>query len=273
MKVIKNLPNKTSPLDYISTSVIKSCPDVFAPLICRLANLSFNEGIFPSEFRIAQVTPLLKKPSLDASDPANYRPISNLNTIGKVLERLFLRRVLPHTLSTGNFNDFQSAYRSNHSTETALLKILDDLYRIVVKKNTAAVLIGLDLSAAFDTVLHSTLLERLEQVFGVGGAALSWLRSYLDGRTQYVQLGTTRGSVTQVSLGVPQGSVLGPFLFSAYTSPIAGVISSTGVSFHQYADDMQIYSALQSSNNAKGIRKLETCRTVIREWFARMQCF
>ena len=89
-KIIARLPNKSSPLDYIHTSVLKACSDVFSPLVTRLANLSFSEGRFPDGFKVAQVTPLIKKDGLDVDDPANYRPISNLNTISKVIERLCL---------------------------------------------------------------------------------------------------------------------------------------------------------------------------------------
>ena len=130
-KLIAKLPNKTSPLDYIHTSVLKSCSEVMSPLIAHLANLSFKEGRFPDRFKIAQITPLIKKDGLDANDPANYRPISNLNTISKIIERLCLTRLAPHIAATGHFNPLQSAYRKYHSTETALLKILDDLYRII----------------------------------------------------------------------------------------------------------------------------------------------
>ena len=86
LRVIKCLPSKTSPLDYIHTSVIKSCADVLVPLITRLINLSFQDGCFPEKFKQAQVTPLLKKPGLDENDPSSYRPISNLNTMGKIIE-------------------------------------------------------------------------------------------------------------------------------------------------------------------------------------------
>ena len=182
-KLISKLPNKTSPLDYIHTSVLKSCSDVLSPLIAHLANLSFREGRFPDRFKIAQVTPLIKKDGLDVNDPANYRPISNLNTISKIIERLCLARLTPHVAATGHFNPLQSAYRKHHSTETALLKILDDLYRIIDDRRSA-VLVGLDLSAAFDMIEHDTLIERLQTVFGVSGTALSWVETYLREREQ-----------------------------------------------------------------------------------------
>ena len=234
-----------------------------SPLIARLANLSFAEGRFPERFKLAQVTPLLKKDGLDADDPANYRPISNLNTISKILERLCLARILPHVAATGRFNPLQSAYRKHHSTETALLKILDDLYRIIDDRRSA-VLIGLDLSAAFDTIEHDILIERLKTVFVVTGTALQWIGSYLRDREQFVVAGGESSTRARCIFGVPQGSVLGPFLFSVYVSPIADVISSYGVQFHQYADDTQLYVAVKSESD---IAKLEECSIAVRDWF------
>jgi fibrillarin-like rRNA methylase len=266
-KIILQLPNKTSPLDFIHTSVLKSCVDVFVPLLTRLVNLSFSEGCFPELFKLAQVTPLLKKAGLDENNPANYRPISNLNTIGKIIERLCLLRLLPHVASTGNFSPLQSAYRKKHSTETALLKILDDLYRIVDSKH-AAVLIALDLSAAFDTVNHAVLIKRMEETFGVKGTVQAWIQSYLSFRTQYVKIGSERSNISPLTVGVPQGSVLGPFLFSVYVSPIAELISSYGIKFHQYADDTQLYTAVKSGSDASSIRNLELCSCAVRDWFA-----
>lgn len=267
-RIIKQLPNKTSPLDYVHTSVLKSCVDVFAPLITRLINLSFSEGCFPAQFKQAQVTPLIKKAGLDESDPASYRPISNLNTIGKIIERICLARILPHVASTGNFSPLQSAYRKKHSTETALLKILDDLYRVVDGKR-AAVLIGLDLSAAFDTIDHDILIERLRSVFGFSELALAWVKSYLCSRTQFVKIGNEQSPTTSVDIGVPQGSVLGPFLFSVYVSPISDIITSFGIQYHQYADDTQLYAAVRSGADNESIRNLEACTCAVRDWFAR----
>jgi len=102
------------------------CPDFSTP-----ANLSFKQGVFLTAFKIAQVLPLLKKSGLDRSLPANYRPISNLNTVSKIVKRLVLARLMPHFLASGNFNPLQSAYRTGHSTETALLRILDSLYKSI----------------------------------------------------------------------------------------------------------------------------------------------
>ena len=103
------------------------------------------------------------------------------------MERLCLARLMPHIAASQHFSPMQSAYRKLHSIETALLKIMDDLYRIVDRKKSA-VLIGLDLSAAFDTIDHAILIKRLEQRFGISGVALTWLENYLSGRFQYVKI-------------------------------------------------------------------------------------
>jgi len=124
---------------------------MFTPATARLANLSLQTGKFPARYKTAQVLPLLKKAGLNSSQPANYRPISNLPTVSKVLERLVLARLRPHLLSSANFSQFQSAYRKGHSTETALLQVLGGLFTAADDKQVT-VLIGLDLSAAFDTV-------------------------------------------------------------------------------------------------------------------------
>src|SRR6476469_1383909 len=262
LRVIMRQPYKTSPLDYVHTSVLKSCSGVFVPLVTRLIHLSFSEGCFPDQFKRAQVTPLLKKPGLDENDPSNYRPISNLNTVGKIIERVCLARHLPHVASTGNFSPLQLAYRKRHSTKTALLTILDDLYKIVDSKS-AAVLIALDSSAAFDTIDHNVLLDRLKSTFGISGSALSWLHSYLNSRSQFVKIGTEQSQESAVTIGVPQGSVLGPFLFLAYVSRIPDIISSYGVQYHQYADDTQLYTAVKSEVDLANVRNLENCSCAV----------
>ncbi len=140
---------------------------------------------------------------------------------------------------------------------------MDDLYRIIDDRRSA-VLVGLDLSAAFDTIEHEILIERLESVFGVTGSACEWLKSYLKGREQFVVAGGERSTTTRCMFGVPQGSVLGPFLFSVYVSPISELIASHGVQYHQYADDTQLYVAVKSDSD---IKKLEQCTKAVKDWF------
>ena len=180
-KIINSMPGKCSPMDSIPTSLLKKCVDVFAPVIANLANISFAEGVFPTRYKKAQVTPLLKKDGMDPELVSSYWPISNLNTISKILEKLFMARLKPHISRSNNFHIFQSAYRRYHSTETALLKILDDVYSSIDAKQTTC-LAALDLSAAFDTIDHETLIRRLRSSFGVEDESLSWISSYLTDR-------------------------------------------------------------------------------------------
>lgn len=265
-KLLTSMPCKASPLDVLPCRLLKDCADVFAPVITRLANLSLEAGTFPSRFKSAQVLPLLKKAGLDRSSPANYRPISNLSTVSKVLERLVQTRLRPHLMSSANFSQFQSAYRQGHSTETALLDVLDNVYSAADEKQVT-VLIGLDLSAAFDTVSHQTLLQRLQTEFGVTGTVLSWIKSYLTDRKQFIKLGQHKSPETKLEVGVPQGSVLGPLLFAVYGSPVADVIASHGVRHHQYADDTQLHLAMRANNTASGLSALDACTSDVKLWF------
>jgi len=127
-KLLSGMPSKSSPLDVLPFSPLKSCTHVFPPAIARLANLSLQTGKFPTRYKRTQVLPLLKKAGLDNSQPANYRPISNLSTVSKVLERIVLACLQPHLLSSANFSQLQSAYKKGHSTETALLEVLDGVF-------------------------------------------------------------------------------------------------------------------------------------------------
>ena len=262
-KFICSMPAKSSPIDAIPTSIIKSCADVFAPLIARLISLSFENGVFPSRFKSAAVTPLLKKKGLDRANVANYRPISNLHTLSKIVERFFLSRVRAHVEQAPSFNRMQSAYRKDHSTETALLKLTNDIFCSADEKSRT-LLIQLDLSAAFDTIDSNTLLSRLERTFGLAGSALAWISSYTGGRSQFVRLGDFRSHPTTCKYGVPQGSVLGPFLFSLYIAPIAEILNTFGVQHAQYADDSQLYIKLKGTVS---LSVMENCFTAIQNWF------
>ena len=155
-EIIRSMPCKSSPLDIIPTSLLKKCVNTFASIISRLTSLSFAEGSFHKKFKRAQVSPLLKKENLDPATPANYRPISNLNTISKTVERLFLSRIRTYVDSIPGVNTFQSAYQKNHNPETAVIRILEDVYKAAENK-TPTCLLAQYLSAAFETIDHQTL--------------------------------------------------------------------------------------------------------------------
>ena len=179
------ITGKSSLRDFISTTLLKDCSSVFASVIVRLENLSFAEGLFPIPFKTAQVTPIVNKTGFETSNPASYRPISNLNTINKVLKRLFLAKLIPHV--SPSICPLQSEYRQFHSTETVLLKIVNDLFE-AAESGCVTVLVALDLSAAFNTIDHQVLVRRLEHTFGVKGPALSWAKSYIEGCSCFVKV-------------------------------------------------------------------------------------
>ena len=131
---------------------------------------------------------------------------------------------------------FQSAYRMGHSTETALTRIHTDIL-LAIDDNSCVILVLLDVSAAFDTVDHDILLGRLEHHFGITGKALSWLMSYLTDRTQFVKVAIEHSTSRKLLCGVPQGSVLGPILYSMCTAPFADIMRQHGLNFHFYPDD------------------------------------
>ena len=130
--------------------------------------------------------------------------------------------------------------RTKRTTETALLRITDDML-LSLDRGDNVFLLLLELSPAFDTVNHSLLLSRLEYSFGIRGTVLQWFHSYLSGRSQFVEIKDTESSVRNLTVGVPQASVLGPILYLLYTTPLAEIIRSHGLDYHFYADDIQLY--------------------------------
>ena len=151
-----------------------------------------------------------------------------------------------HISSSVNCNTLQSAYRAFHSSQTAVTKIINYLL-LAVDSGQPSILLSLDISAAFDTLDHERLLQRTTGVFGLTGHVREWLRSCMSGRTTYVSVVGARSNTTNCTTGVPQGSVLGPLLFSLFTRLVGHLIASYGVSYHQYADDAQLYTVINLS--------------------------
>jgi hypothetical protein len=264
-KLILTSPTKSCDLDPIPTVLLKSCIDVLLTPITSLINMSLSEGKFPSAFKIAHVVPLLKKPSLCKETMKNYRPVSNLCFISKLLEKVVASRLKSHVDLSKLSNPFQSAYRKLHSTETALLKIHNDIL-MAMDKGRVTALVLIDLSAAFDTIDHSILTHRLENWFGISGLALHWLSSYLTDRSQRVKLDDCLSPNVSIPFGVPQGSVLGPLLFSLYTTPLSNVIENHSVPHQLYADDTQLYISFSANDSAESLHSLQSCLESVQNW-------
>lgn len=204
----------------------------------------------PDSLKNAFVTPLIKKTGLDPDDLKSYRPISNLSFTSKLLEKVAAQQLTQHLQDNGLSDKFQSAYRAGHSTESALLRIKNDFDSTLDARYRVA-LVMLDLSAAFDTIDHAILLNRLASCCGVTGVALEWVRSYLTGRPQSVIIGDATSDPVDLTVGVPQGSVLGLLLFSIY-----------GLEYHCYSDDTQVYTRFcprDPESLPSAIRRLEAC--------------
>ena len=155
------------------------------PIITDIVNRSLACAIMPEMLKIAQIRPRLKKANLDDEIFKDFRPESNLAFVSKVIEKEVSYQLIEHVDSNDLGEPFQSAYKSLHNTETALLKVQDDILSAIDQRRTVALLL-LDLPAAFDTVDHELLLHRLCVHFGMRGKALAWFTSYLTGRRQYV---------------------------------------------------------------------------------------
>ena len=264
-QMVNDAVDKYSMKDPMPTWLLKSCIDLLAPYIVSTFNLSLSSGIFPSCYKDAYVTPRLKKPTLSRCDLSSYRPISNLSFLSKLLERVVSSQLTEHLSSAGLLPAHQSAYRKCHSTETALLKVVTDLTEAIDAGDHA--LLGLlDLSAAFDTVDHDVLIERLSRTYGIRSVALDWLRSYLSCRRQTVFYDGVLSSVRSLYCGVPQGSVLGPLLFLLYTADVGDLAASLGLSSHFYADDSQLYTSGPPSSVVQQRQRMELGIEQIAEW-------
>ena len=267
LKTVMASATKSCSCDPLPTWLLKSCSGAIIPFITRIVNASVTECKFPDLFKSALITPLLKKPSLDHQELSNYRPISNLTFISKVLERIILSQINAHLDQHELFEPYQSAYRSNHSTETALLRVQNDVLNAIDDGNMV-ILLMIDLSAAFDLVNHNILLSRLKSRFGIENAALTWIESYLRGRSQQCIIEGTASSPVEISRGVPQGSVLGPVLFSLFTTPLGDIAIKHDMERHFYADDSQFYLRFKLNSLDHSLSKISDCVSDIRKWMA-----
>jgi len=233
-------PIKSCSLDAVPTFLVREYVDLLLPYLTSMVNASLTQGRLPISQRHAIVTPLLKKAGTDSADMANFRPVSNLSFMSKVVERAVANQLTEYLSANNLLPCFQSAYRKKHSTETAMLRVVSDT--LMAADERQVTLLGmLDLSAAFDCVDHTILLQRLRAGFGVTDVALQWIISFLTERTQQIAYNNKLSSIQAVLFGVPQGSVLGPLLYVLYTAELFHIVARHRLRLHMYADDCQVY--------------------------------
>ena len=265
-KTINNLPTKNScGFDGISTKLLKVIEPVILKSLTLLINQVLYSGVFPDKLKIAKVIPIFKKD--DPSLFENYRPISLLPAISKVLEKLIFIQLYSYFNEKKFLNDNQYGFRAKYSTEYAAIELVD---RIVTKmdKNYIPINVFLDLSKAFDTIDHNILQNKLAY-YGLNGSALHLLKSYLQNRKQYTEIEQINSDILTIKIGVPQGSVLGPLLFIIYINDFSQ--ASQLFNFVMYADDTTLSTSLNSlsettldNKSTETIINEELCK--IKEW-------
>ena len=260
IKIIKSLKNTNSTgFDNFSTKFIKLSAPILAPALVKLFNLSIQTGVYPDLLKVAKVIPIFKKG--DSTSVNNYRPISILSPINKIFEKIIYSRLLKFINKTNILYKYQYGFRKNHSTEHALIELVDQI-RSSIGENKMTCGIFIDLSKAFDTVNHQILLHKLEH-YGIRGKALELFKSYLSNRKQYVQIDQSKSNTLPIACGVPQGSVLGPLLFLIFINDLPKCCPEGKTRL--FADDTTIF--FHSNNIDNIISTTKVIMTQLTNWF------
>ena len=200
--------SSTSPNDILPFSIIKKLSYTLVPYYSTIVNFSLYTSNFPTIFKHALVTPLLKKSNLDCSNLSNYRPISKLPMLSKIIEK-FVSIQIRYLMSNDLYNIFQNVYRPGHSTETTLIQLTNNIIGYLDDSEQSHLLL-LDTSAAFDSLDHNILISRLRSI-GFNGSALNWLILYLADRTYSIHIKNVYSPNESLIYRVPQGSLMGPY--------------------------------------------------------------
>ena len=248
-KMLQNLnPRKASGPDEISPMVLKTLADQLSKPLADLFQHSIQTGSVPAQWKQALVTPIFKKG--DRTNAANYRPVSLTSVCCKLCEHIVARAIMQHLEENDLLADQQHGFRKNRSCESQLLLFVDELVRELAKGRQTDVAV-MDFSKAFDVVPHKRLLYKLKY-YGIRGSTLKWIEDFLTGRTQQVVVDGEVSDVAPVTSGVPQGSVLGPFLFLAFINDMPECVTSR---CRLFADDSIIYRKVDNDDDAGALQK------------------
>ena len=265
-KIIAGLPNKQCPLDPIPTHILKKHCTILSPVVTKIVNLSLHTGQIPISLKTALVRPILKDTSLDPNMLQSYRPVSSLPVLAKILEKVVSTRLTTHISAHKLLDRNQSAYRKFHSTETALLKVHNDILHNLDQDRIVA-LVTIDVSAAFDTVDHQSLLDRFHHHFGLRDTALDWMESYLKDRVQSVIIDGTQSDPANLEHGFPQGATLAGILYDMFSAPVESVVEKhPNVDHSAYADDNSCYIAFSIAEQTDAVQRLNICVNDLAGW-------
>ena len=259
--IIMAMPKNKSPgPDKINMRIIRDCLPVILGPLTHIINSSLLTGVFPNEWKLSAITPLYKDGDNEVA--SNNRPISLLEIMSKVCERVALDQFSSYLTTNHRLSPHQSGNRKAHSTETLNILVSDIMLEAIDKKNVTAIVL-LDMSKAFDSVSHPILLHKLKCV-GASSQAVGWFKSYLSGRRQYVRIGSTVSSVLPLSHGVPQGTILSPLLFCIYTNDIPAIPLSSNID--SYVDDSKLFLTFSMKDIKQTITKLENDLRSVAKW-------
>ena len=242
--------SKAAGPDKINAKLVKDSAEVICSTLTKIFNRSLQQDIFPEELKTAFVSPIYKNG--DKSDCSNYRPISILSTIAKILEKTVYNQLISYINENNILSGNQFGFRKSHSTVTSLLNATSNCLLNIDKGLINGVLF-LDLRKAFDTVDHIILIEKLK-LYGITGGALNWFISYLEKRYQTCKINNVKSSRKLIKCGVPQGSNLGPLLFLLYVNDLPNCLDQAKPSM--FADDTNISASAESVDELEG--KLNT---------------